>query len=99
MSTLHLLSSSPFDGSRFASCLRLLAPGDGLLLCGDGVYALRAPSAQAEALTQLEASIRIYALDEDVQARALRPLERVQSVDYPGFVALTCRFHKVNSWL
>lgn len=99
MSTLHLVSSSPFADSRLSSCLRLLAPGDGLLLCGDASYALHAENSHAAALLQLEQSIEIFVLAEDLQARNLRPIDRVQAIDYVKFVALTCAFDKVNTWL
>ncbi|WP_277419150.1 DsrH/TusB family sulfur relay protein, partial [Pseudomonas viridiflava] len=40
MSTLHVLSHSPFTDNRLDSCLRLLGDNDGILLCGDATYAL-----------------------------------------------------------
>ncbi|MDM8349659.1 sulfurtransferase complex subunit TusB [Pseudomonas sp. sp1636] len=99
MATLHVLSHSPFSDSRLSSCLRLLGPADGLLLSGDAVYALQPGTAQRQALDLLPSSIGIFALDEDLCARALAAPSRVQVVDYPGFVELSCRFDKVNSWL
>lgn len=95
-----MLSHSPFSDSRLSSCLRLLGPDDGLLLCGDAVYALMPGSAQRQALELMPASIALFALDEDLQARAIaHPPARVQALDYPAFVACTLRFDKVNSWL
>ena len=35
MSTLHVISHSPFGDNRLSSCLRLLGSQDALLLCGD----------------------------------------------------------------
>lgn len=99
MATLHVLSHSPFSDSRLSSCLRLLGPADGLLLCGDAVYALQAGTAQRLALELMAESIALFALDEDLGARAIGAPPRVQVVDYPGFVELSCRFDKVNSWL
>jgi tRNA 2-thiouridine synthesizing protein B len=99
MATLHVLSHSPFSDSRLSSCLRLLGPDDGLLLCGDAVYALQPGSAQCLALELMPASIGLFALEEDLGARALAAPARVQVVDYPAFVELSCRFAKVNSWL
>jgi len=99
MATLHVLSHSPFSDSRLSSCLRLLGPDDGLLLCGDAVYALQPGSAQCLALELMPASIGLFALEEDLGARGLNVPERLQVVDYPGFVELSCRFAKVNSWL
>ena len=99
MATLHLLSHSPFTDSRLSSCLRLLGSQDGLLLCGDAVYALQAGTVQGQALELMPEAIALYALDEDVQARNLVPPSRLTLVDYPGFVALSCQYDKVNTWL
>lgn len=99
MATLHLLAHSPFSDSRFASCLRLLGPQDGLLLSGDAVYALQPGTVQLQALQLMPHSIALYALDEDLQARGLPMPDRAQAVDYPAFVELCATYAKVNSWL
>jgi tRNA 2-thiouridine synthesizing protein B len=99
MATLHVLSHSPFTDSRLSSCLRILGSQDALLLCGDAVYALQAGSAQRQALELMPESIALYALDEDVQARGLARPARLTLVDYPDFVALSCQYDKVNTWL
>ena len=99
MATLHLLSHSSFNDSRLASCLRLLGPDDGLLLSGDAVYALQPGTAQWQALELMPASVALYALEEDLQARALAAPDRAQAIDYPAFVELCGRYAKVNSWL
>lgn len=99
MATLHLLSHSPFSDSRLGSCLRLLGADDGLLLTGDAVYALQPGTAQLQALELMPAGIALYALEEDLQARALSAPPRAQAIDYPAFVELCGRYAKVNSWL
>lgn len=99
MSTLHILSHSPFADSRLASCLRLLAAGDGLLLTGDAVYALQPGTAQRQALDLLPSGIGLFALAEDLEARAIACPARATAVDYPGFVALTLDHARVNGWL
>lgn len=98
MPTLHVISHSPFGDERLGSCLRLLGNDDALLLCGDAVYALREGS---DSLRQLQAAgleQRLFALDEDLQARAITS-ELAKAVDYPAFVALSLHHDKVNSWL
>ncbi len=100
MATLHMLSHSPFSDGRFSSCLPLLGDTDGLLLTGDATYALTAGTQPAAELERLPEQVAVFALDEDVQARALGMLpSRVQLMDYAGFVELTCRYQRVNSWL
>lgn len=98
MTTLHLLSQSPFT-SPLDSILRPLGVRDGLLLCGAACHALQPGSAPLELLEHLPASIAIHALEEDLQARNLTAPERVQVVDYPDFVELCTRYDKVNGWL
>jgi tRNA 2-thiouridine synthesizing protein B len=100
MATLHLLSHSPFADSRLASCLRLLATDDAILLSGDAVYALQGGTTPRQALELMPDSIALFALEEDITARGLGELPmRVQQVDYPGFVELCCRYARTNSWL
>ncbi|MBC3338495.1 sulfurtransferase complex subunit TusB [Pseudomonas proteolytica] len=97
MSTLHVLSHSPFSDSRLDSCLRLCGARDAILLCGDATYALQAGSAPFKALEV--STLVIFVLAEDAQARGLSLPEWAKSVDYPGFVQLSIDHDKVNSWL
>ncbi|WP_159333911.1 sulfurtransferase complex subunit TusB, partial [Klebsiella pneumoniae] len=69
--TLHVLSRSPFNDGRLGSCLYLLNPGDGLLLCGYAVHALLAGSHACQALELMPAEIELFALLEDLQARGI----------------------------
>ena len=97
MTTLHILSRSPFNDASFSSGLRLLAAGDALLLTGDAAWALQPGTAPAASLAALSQSICV--LEEDLLARGLQAPAGVQVVDYAGFVALTLQHARVNSWL
>ncbi|MBC2677191.1 sulfurtransferase complex subunit TusB [Pseudomonas baltica] len=97
MSTLHVLSHSPFSDQRLHSCLRLLGDDDAILLSGDAVYALAPGSEPWAALAS--AGVVVFALAEDAQARALPNNPGVELLDYPAFVELTLAYEKVNSWL
>lgn len=99
MSTLHVLSHSPFNDDRLTSCLRLIGANDGLLLTGDAVYALQPGTAPLQALQARGTGLRVLVLDEDVQARGLQVPEGVTAIDYPAFVELSIAYDKVNSWL
>jgi tRNA 2-thiouridine synthesizing protein B len=99
MSTLHVLSHSPFTDNRLTSCLRLLSASDALLLSGDAVYALQPGTEPLRALQTRSETLRLFVLDEDVQARGLHVPDWVKSVDYPTFVELSIHYDKVNSWL
>ena len=98
MATLHVIAHSPFGDERLRSCLRLLGAEDAVLLCGDAVYALRPGAAPHQQLQQANLADRLFALDEDLQARAIENT-LATAVDYPGFVALSLHYDKVNSWL
>ncbi|WP_122418459.1 sulfurtransferase complex subunit TusB [Pseudomonas syringae] len=98
MSTLHVLSHSPFTDNRLDSCLRLLGDNDGILLCGDATYALT-PSSPVSQKLQQAGSQSLFVLDEDLKARNLALPHGIVSVDYAGFVELSIRFDKVNTWL
>jgi tRNA 2-thiouridine synthesizing protein B len=97
MSTLHVLSHSPFSDTRLASCLRLVGPDDGLLLTGDAVYALQAGTEPQARLAGVR--LRLYALLEDLQARNLSLAATAEAIDYARFVQLSLEYDKVNTWL
>ncbi|MHC8410665.1 sulfurtransferase complex subunit TusB [Pseudomonas sp. Hz4] len=97
MSTLHVLSHSPFGDDRLTSCLRVIGAGDALLLCGDAAYALQPGTAPFSALSAR--SLKLFVLAEDAQARALQLPDWVKAIDYPAFVELSIHYDKVNSWL
>ena len=98
MSTLHVLSHSPFTDTRLNSCLRLLGTADALLLCGDAAYALQPGTAACNELSARR-GLNLYVLDEDLQARGLALPDWARAVDYPGFVELSIQHDKVNTWL
>jgi tRNA 2-thiouridine synthesizing protein B len=97
MSTLHVLSHSPFGDNRLASCLRLLGNQDALLLCGDATYALQPGTAPFAALQV--SGLQLFVLVEDLQARGLQATDWAQAIDYPAFVELSIHHDKVNTWL
>jgi tRNA 2-thiouridine synthesizing protein B len=97
MSTLHVLSHSPFGDNRLASCLRILGNQDALLLCGDATYALQ-PGTEPFAALQAVGR-KVFVLAEDAQGRALHTPGWAEAIDYPAFVELSILHDKVNSWL
>ncbi|EJL02135.1 sulfur relay protein TusB [Pseudomonas fluorescens Q2-87] len=97
MSTLHVLSHSPFGDNRLASCLRVMAAQDALLLCGDATYALQPGSAPFATLQA--AGLNLFVLAEDLQARALDTPDWAEAINYSGFVELSIEHDKVNTWL
>ena len=97
MSTLHVLSHSPFGDDRLTSCLRVIGAADALLLSGDAAYALQPGTAPFNVLSTR--SLKLFVLAEDAQARALQTPDWAKAIDYPAFVELSIHYDKVNSWL
>ncbi len=98
---LHIVNKSPYENDALGSCLRVAQAGSALLLTEDGVYAATRGGNAAEKLRSAAASIKLYALAPDVQARGMaeRMIDGVTLVDYAGFVELVTT-HSVNqSWL
>ncbi|MCO8309269.1 sulfurtransferase complex subunit TusB [Pseudomonas mandelii] len=97
MSTLHVLSHSPFGDDRLISCLRVIGADDALLLSGDAAYALQPGTAPFSTLQAR--GLKLFVLAEDAQARALQVPDWARAIDYPAFVELSIHYDKVNSWL
>lgn len=98
---LHIINKSPFDTNTLDTCLRMAQPGDALLLIEDGVYAATQGSAVAERVRQACATLKVHALQPDIDARGLtsKLLSGVTLVDYGGFVDLTEQYDTSHSWL
>ncbi|GGJ84510.1 sulfurtransferase complex subunit TusB [Pseudomonas matsuisoli] len=100
MATLHLHSFSPFTDTRLASGLRILSSGDGVLLCGDAVYALQPGCAIREQLVELTSTCEVIALAEDLESRGIDSLPAtIRSIDYAQFVEACARYDRTNTWL
>ncbi|MNE67108.1 DsrH like protein [compost metagenome] len=63
------------------------------------MYALQPGSEPLRQLAERQLATRLFALEEDLLARAIDPAGSAQAIDYSGFVELSIRFDKVNSWL
>lgn len=100
MTTLHILNAAPTQTTQLSSCLRVLSAGDGIVLCGEAVQALRAGSVAAQQLQGIDHTCKLYALEEDVLARAIdAQATPVTLLDYPAVVALCVDYSRVNSWI
>ena len=101
MTMLHLVNRSPFREDALRACLRVARPGAGVLLYEDGVYAGVRGTGFEERLRAALATLRVYVLEPDLEARGLlgAPLvPGVAGVDYAGFVDLAIEYDIVTSW-
>ena len=98
---LHIVNKSPFQTSTLDTCLRMAQPGQALLLIEDGIYAATVGSAMEARVRQACATMKVYALQPDMDARGVtaKLIDGVTLVDYGGFVDLTVEHSTSQSWL
>lgn len=94
---LHTLRHSPWQCD-IAELLRMLQPGDDLLLIQDGVIAALEGGRYLESLRA--APITVYVLEEDIHARGLSAQisGSVVRVGYTDFVRLTVKHSAQMAW-
>ncbi|MEO3740447.1 sulfurtransferase complex subunit TusB [Kosakonia sp. WA-90] len=94
---LHTLSQSPWQCD-MAAMLRLVRPGDDLLLLSDGVTAALEGGRFIDIL--LDAPISLHVLSEDVDARGLsgQISSSVVRVGYTDFVSLAVKHDTQMHW-
>lgn len=101
MSTLHILSKSPFDGAALTSCSQICGQSDAVIFIEDGVYCA-VESQQHQRLLQqmLDKQVSIYALSADIIARGIGDMliKSIQVVNYDEFVTLTVNHQRIQSW-
>ena len=101
MTILHTVNKSPFDKNSLESCLKHTTEGSAVLLIEDGVYGALKNTAISSDLKSAMLNVSIYALEADVQARGIDSnlLDGIELIDYKGFVELSIKHDKVQSWL
>lgn len=99
MSTLHIVSSSPFQTHALQSALKVVRNGDAILLIENGVYAAVDGPEMAQMLAGAADDLMVYALEEDLNARALPSVgKHVIKASYTDFVQLVCQHNNSVSW-
>lgn len=99
MTALHIVNRSPTRSDALQSCLRILAPGDALLLIEDAVYAAPDTAHNRALLESCPDSVPCHALRADLEARGLQALlPAIRTVDDGGFVELVCAHTQTISW-
>jgi tRNA 2-thiouridine synthesizing protein B len=90
MSTLHIVSCSPFCSDSLTRCLSLISEGDTMLFIENGVYIVNCPE-------RLPPEISSFVLEEDLAARGLSAIT-LQTADYADFVRMVCKHDNSISW-
>jgi tRNA 2-thiouridine synthesizing protein B len=98
---LHIVNKSPFQTRTLESCLAMAQPGSAVLLIEDAVYAATAGSAVQGRMREASATVKLYALKPDMDARGVtgKLIDGVTLVDYGGFVDLAAEHSTSHSWL
>lgn len=95
--TLHTLNCPP--GHRQSeACLDALAPGDTLLLLGDGVYHALGGSEAAGRLAQVPCPVCVLEAEARAAGLLARLADPVTVIDEDGFVALTEAHPRQLAW-
>jgi len=93
---LHIINKSPFSSSSLNDCLQIASEKDCILLIEDAVYGV---TSQRHVTVFERSSTKICALGEDLSARGLSlSSDAIITVDYDGFVALTCHYKSSMTW-
>lgn len=99
--TLHTYNKSLAAGeARLHDCLRMLVPGDSLLLLEDGVYLATRLQPGVALRSRIPAGVTLYALAPDLVARGISakiPAD-FSSIDYTDFVRLCLSHPRVVNW-
>ena len=98
MSMLHVVNKSPYQTNSLDTCVGYVKEGDSILLIEDGVYAA---VKGGKASANLDGKV-VAVLGPDLAARGIdqeKLVKGVTVVDYAGFVELTTKKDKVQSWL
>ncbi len=99
--TLHTYNKSLSTGeARLHNCLRMLAPGDSLLLLEDGVYVATQLQQGEPIRSMIPAGVTLYALTPDLAARGISAKipSDFSGIDYAGFVQLCLTHPRVVNW-
>lgn len=102
MAMLHTVNKSPFERDALGSCLKHAVKGSSVLLIEDGVVAAMDNTAVADQVKGAMNDVSVFVLGEDLKARGLsedKLIDGITVVDYSGFVDLTTKNDKVQSWL
>lgn len=98
MSTLHLVRTSDFTSSHFASALQVINTNDALVLLDDGCYNIKHSLIHSDIIKQLMAKQQCYVVNEHCQARAITISTTLQAIPLSQLVELSFQYNKVMTW-
>lgn len=93
---LHTLNATP-SSAAFADCLTVVAPGDAVVLLGDGVYAALIGTEACQRLLDCGAGIHVLRSDA-AAAGVLGRIDAAGIIDMDDFVELSEQFPRQQAW-
>ncbi len=97
---LHIINQSPYQSSNLATCRKVIAKNDSLLLIEDGVIAGLLNTIYTDQMRELLTTHKVFALKADIEARGFtnRIITDINTIDYAGFVDLVIEHSLTQSW-
>lgn len=97
MATLYILHKSPYFSPEMKDALTLVVGGDGIVLTQDSVFGLRSEPERSSVEKASERNIEIFALKVDLEARSVKPLPCVKTIDYADLIDLLNHYESTFS--
>jgi len=101
MSQLHLIQKKIGTDDFLREIRRLTTKGDTLLFLNDSLFSLHTLACDISKLEHSVKGLDLVAIDEQFNSRGLAKLTtnlKLDVIDYPAFVELSCRSSKIVSW-
>jgi len=97
MSTLYILHRSPYSAPEMQTALRLAKSEDGIILTQDAVLALRSAPKEISIEEASRKNLTFYALKADMDARSIKSIAGVKTIDYDDLVELLSQYESTFS--
>ena len=101
MSQLHLIQNRIGTDDFLREIRRLTTKGDTLLFLNDSLFSLHTLACDISELEHCVKDLDLVVIDEQFNSRRLSKLItnlKLELIEYPAFVELSCRSSKIVSW-
>jgi tRNA 2-thiouridine synthesizing protein B len=102
MSMLHIVNKSVFEKNSLEVALSCALNDSAILMIEDGVYGAMANTKYSDMVIKAQKNTSFFVLKEDLVARGIdetKIIDGINLTDYKGFVELSVKYDKVQSWL
>ena len=96
MSILHIVRKSAFSSTDLMQCLALISISDTLVFIDDGCYNVNHPALKKSLLDMPQ--LRVNVMQSHAQARAIKIIEPMTTIEMKNLIALTFTHENVITW-